>query len=268
MSQQAERPTRADSSTPAAADPDPLGVESGLEALQASREFDGPVEPLDGLEANEHIALFYESDEERFSAVVPYVRQGIERGERVMYVVDDAEEAAVRETLRSADYGFEGAIDSGQLTFHTVAETYLRTGRFDPDDMLSVYAEAMAEATAEYPALRITADTTWLLDEHTTIEDFMAYESRVNDLFRGEDCIALCQYDCGAMPDETLADVVRTHPHLIYDGTVCHNFYYTPPREYFEPDEPAREVRRMLGTLVERTRAKVERDETIEALEE
>ncbi|MCU4972774.1 MEDS domain-containing protein [Halobacteria archaeon AArc-m2/3/4] len=268
MSQDAGPSPQHDSLEERVEDAEPLSVESGLEALRSSSEFRGPVEPLDDVEANEHIALFYESREEQFSAVVPFVRQGLERGERVMYVLEEHEEDEVIAALSEAGIDVDTAVDSGALTFHGIDETYLRTGAFDPDEMLEFYGEALAAATAEYPALRITADTRWILDDQTTIEDFMAYESRVNDLFRGEDCIALCQYDREAFPSAVLTDIVRTHPHLIYDGTLCHNFYYTPPREYFEPDEPTRDVNRMLGTLVDRTEAKVELNETIEELAE
>ncbi|MFC6825858.1 sensor histidine kinase [Halopelagius fulvigenes] len=249
-------------------DAEPVRMESGLEALRSSPEFRGPVEPLEDLDANQHIALFYESREEQFAAMVPFVRQGLSRGERVMYVIYEPTEADVLEAMRDGGIDVDAALSSGALSFHTLEETYLRTGTFDPDDMLSVYRDALEKAKADYSGFRVTADTNWILDERTEIPDFMEYESRVNRLFEGEDCIAICQYDLGTIPAEILRDVVRTHPHLIYDGTLCHNFYYTPPEEYFEPDEPAREVERMLGTLVDRTKAKVTLAETIEELEE
>ncbi len=257
---------------------DGLTVESGLQALQSNPEFDGTIEPLDGLdtlEVCEHIALFYRSREERFATVTPFVRQGIERGERVMYVVDDLTAEAVLAELREPDNGeratgvdLDGALETGQLTFHTLEETYLRTGRFDADDMLEIYAETIADARDEYPGLRVTANTNFVLDEDATLEEFLGYESRVNDLFAGEDCIALCHYDCDRMPPEILVDVIRTHPHLVYDDTVCHNFYYTPPEEFFEPGESSRDVDRMLHTLVDRAQARAELEETIDELEE
>ncbi|WP_232702505.1 sensor histidine kinase [Halobacterium wangiae] len=248
---------------------DPLNVETGLQALRDSAEFRGPIEPLEGVPANEHIALFYESRDEQFAAMVPFVRQGLERGERVMYVIDDStDEESVVAAMRDRGVEVDGALASGALTFHSVEGTYLRNGSFDPDDMLEFYADAIDDATGEYPALRVTADTHWIVDDETETADFMEYESRVNDLFEGEDCIALCQYDREAIPPEILTDVVRTHPHLIYDGTLCHNFYYTPPQEYLDPDEPARDVERMLATLVDRTESKVELSETVDALEE
>lgn len=81
-------------------------VNRGLEALRSSPEFGGPVEMLDcldhldGFEACEHIALLYKSDRERFNTVVPFIREGLGRGERVMYVVDELSESEVLRRLR------------------------------------------------------------------------------------------------------------------------------------------------------------------------
>ncbi|WP_137288228.1 sensor histidine kinase [Natronorubrum halophilum] len=245
-----------------------LGLESGLEALRSSAEFRGPVESLGDHDPNEHLAVIYESQAEQFAAVVPFMRQGLERGERGLYVADERSEAELIEAMERGGVDARAALESGALSVHTIQDTYLRTGTFDPDEMLEYYAEAIEAATAEYEGLRVSAETTWILEERTSLEKFMEYESRVNDLFYGEDCIALCQYDRDAIPADLLCDIVRTHPHLIYDETVCHNFYYTPPEEFFGDDQPNREVDRMLGTLHDRTTAKVERNEMIDALEE
>ena len=271
MNQESDRSHRQEFQADDFSNHDSLTVESGLEALRSSPEFHGTIEPLDGLEeleTCEHIALFYKDQEERFATVAPFIRQGIEQGERVMYVIDDLPKSTILEELRGGEVDIDAALDAGQLTFHSLDETYLRSGRFDPDDMLEVYADAIEEAKAEYPGLRVTANTNFILDEHATIEDFMAYESRVNEFFEGEDCIALCHYDCNAIPAETLVDVIQTHPHIVYDDTVCHNFYYTPPEEFFDPGESIRDVERMLNTLVDRSQARAELNKTIEELEE
>ncbi|PSP78627.1 hypothetical protein BRC81_07345 [Halobacteriales archaeon QS_1_68_20] len=229
---------------------------SGVEALGATPEFQGPVDSPDGHDCNDHLALIYEDEAEQLASLVPFIRQGLVRGEHCVCLVDDLSEETLVDALRDADVDVDEALASGALSFREVGETYLRNGTFDPDEMIEFYAGAIEEATAEYEALRVTAETTWLQEESTSIRDFIAYEAKVNDLFEGEDCIGICQYDRDAFDPAVVRDIVKTHPHLIYDGTVCHNFYYTPPSEFFGPDEPAREVDRMLGTVVDRTRAK------------
>ncbi|MFC6763866.1 MEDS domain-containing protein [Natrinema soli] len=232
------------------------GLETGLEALRQGPEFRGPVETLDGHHCNDHFAQIYESDEERFDAAIPFIRHGLDQNDRCMYIVDESTEAEVKAAMRAAGLDVDAALAAGTLSFHTIQETYLRNGTFDPDEMIDFYAEMVADATEEYAALRIIAETTWLQEETTTVDQFIEYEARVNDLFADEDALAICQYDRDGFPPEIIRKIVRTHPHLIYNGTVCHNVYYTPPEEFFGADEPAREVDRMLETLYDRTAAR------------
>jgi signal transduction histidine kinase len=98
---------------------------------------------------------------------------------------------------------------------------------------------------------------TWVLGEDPQMDRLIEYEGKLNRLYGDADCIGLCQYNRERFPAEILSDVIRTHPHLIYEYTVCHNHHYTPPEEFFGV-RPASEVDRMLETLRERTRATVQ----------
>ena len=98
---------------------------------------------------------------------------------------------------------------------------------------------------------------TWIFGADPQMDSLIEYEEKVNHLLVNEASIALCQYNRERFPAAVLADVVRAHPHLIYDNTVCHNYYYTPPEEFFGPDQLEREVERMVETLRERTQATV-----------
>ena len=236
-----------------------LTLDSGLEALRSSPEFRGPVESLDGHHCNDHFAHIYETSEEKFEAAVPFVRHGLERGERCMYVVDESAEAEVKAALRDGDVDVDAALEAGALSFHTVQETYLQNGAFDVDDMIDFYGDTVAEATGEeYTALRVVAEMSWVCDDDTSVEQVMEYEQRINELFTETDSLAICQYNRELFAPAIIRDVVQTHPHLIYDGTACHNFYYTPPEEFFNADAPARENDRMLRTLRDRAAAKAE----------
>jgi PAS domain S-box-containing protein len=231
-------------------------LKAGLEAFESSEEFDGPVEDLDGHHYSDHFAHIYESDADRFAAAVPFVRHGLERGERVMYVLDESSEAEVRTALHNGGIDVDTPLDSGALSFHAVQDTYLRNGSFDSDEMIEYYGDTIETATEEYEALRIVAETTWLQADATPVEEFMKYEAKINDVLADAECLALCQYDRDGFPAEVVHDIVRTHPHLIHDGAVSHNVYYTPPAEFLAGDDPEREVDRILGTLREHTESK------------
>ena len=242
--------------------PDVLGLESGLEALRRSPAFRGPVEPFEDHEhSNDHLALVYESREEQFAAAMPFMRQGLERGERCLYIADENSRAEVREAMRDRGIDADDAIESGALSVHTKQDTYLRNGEFHPDDMVAFLEDAIADATEEYEALRVAGEMTWIFGDDPDIEDLVEYEAMLNDLLPDANSIALCQYNRQRFPPEVLRDVIRTHPHIISDNVVSHNVYYTPPEEFFGPDQPAKEIDRMMGSLRGRAEAKAELEE-------
>ncbi|WP_435181415.1 MEDS domain-containing protein [Halorussus sp. AFM4] len=79
MSERVGQPADQSSATP----------DTGFEVLQSTVEFRGPVEPLHGHEQNDHFALIYDEQAEQFATVIPYIKQGLERGERCLYIVDE-----------------------------------------------------------------------------------------------------------------------------------------------------------------------------------
>ena len=238
-----------------------LGLEAGLDALQTSPEFAGTVEPVAEHNSYDHLALIYESKAEQFATTIPFVREGLARGERCLYIADETDTAEILEALEAAGTNVDAALESGALTLHTAQETYLRNGAFDPDEMIAFLEDAIADATTEFEGLRITGEMTWVFGDEPPLEELIEYEAKLNDHLPNANGIALCQYNRERFTPELIRDIVKTHPHLVYRDTVCQNFYYTPPEEFFGPDQPEREIDRMMGTLVDRTEARVELQE-------
>jgi PAS domain S-box-containing protein len=244
---------------PTAATGDSVDLVTGLEALRSSPEFRAPVEPLDHHDhANDHFALIYESREEQFAAAIPFIRHGLERDERCLYVIDENSEEDVLDAMRAHGIDVDTALESGSLSIHTKQETHLRNGTFDPDEMIAFLGDAIDEAQEEYNGLRTAAEMGWIVDAEAEIDAFIEYEAKVNRLLSDEDCISLCQYNRERFSADVIRDVINTHPLLVHNGRVSHNVYYTPPEEFFGPDKAEREVDRLLGLLEEQTDVKAE----------
>ena len=230
-----------------------------FESSESSFEIRGPIDAVDSHEQNDHFALIYEDRVGQFETVVPFVREGLERGERCIYVADDNDVDEVLDAMRAGGIDVESALESGALSVYTEEDTYRRTGEFDREAMLEFWEDSLADATAdEFTGLRAAAEMTWALDaDDTGLDELCEYEELLNPLYDGEEYTVLCQYNRDRFPADVLHDVLETHPFLVYDDTtVCQNFYYTPPEEYFGPDRPSRELDRKLATLVDRTDAR------------
>ena len=247
------------------------GPESGLEGLRQSPEFRGPGDPTDDQDhANDHLALLYEHSEEQLAAAIPFIRQGLERGEQCLYVADDNSRGAILDAMRAHDIDVDAALESGALSVLTPADTYRRTGEFDRDTMLEFWRDSLDRAKDEegYTGLRAAAEMTWALDGDTGSDALVEYEAVLNSLYEGEDYVVMCQYNREQFPAEVIHDVIKTHPYLVVDNTISENFYYTPPETFFGSEDPESKVTRMTRTLREHTAAKTELREHREYLRE
>lgn len=210
---------------------------------------------LHNLAKHDHLCLIYETRAEQFAAAVPFMRFGLERGERCIYIADDNTVRAVLGAMKVGGINTDAALASGALTIATKQDTYLKRGCFDPDWMIEFLAQATAEARAAgYSALRITGEMTWMLGGDPGVERLIEYEAKLNFFFPEHDALAICQYNRRRFSPALILDVIRTHPLVIYGGWVCRNPYYTPPDEMLSGKEDYRAVERMLTSLRERER--------------
>lgn len=211
------------------------------------------VEALARLRIHEHLCLIYETREEQFAAVIPFVRFGLDRGEKCLYVADENTPADVIAAMREGGIDTGKALGSGALRVVTKKEAYLRPGYFDPDLMIRFLAEEVRTAKEEgFSALRVTGEMTWALDGATDIHRLPEYETKLNRFFPENDIVALCQYNRARFPPELIRDVILTHPFVIVGEQVCRNYRYIPPDDFLTPGHVSREVDRLLQSIRER----------------
>src|SRR6267142_4424956 len=112
---------------------------------------------LGALRASDHVCFPYESDDERRTTLVGFVREGLARSERCVYIGSPADQSELMAALEAAGVHAAQARERGALVLATQAETYLRTGRFDPDDAVRVMESLVEGALADgYAGLRGT----------------------------------------------------------------------------------------------------------------
>ena len=210
---------------------------------------------LEQLGPHDHLCSIYESPQEHYAVAVPFIRIGLDRGEKCIYIADDGTVGDVRQAMQSEGIDVERATASKALVLATKEQAYLEHGSFHPDWMFTFWKEATQLAMSEgFSALRATGETEWVLRGGRGLERWMEYESRLTHTLSESNCSALCQYNRRLFPPELLLDVIRTHPMVVYGGTVCRNLYHVPPDEFLGTNQTAREVERLLTNIRERER--------------
>ena len=222
--------------------------------MKMTTTYDTPLlTALEQLGPHDHQSLIYESQDDRFAVAIPFIRIGLDRGEKCVYIADDGMEAVVRDAMHAQGIDVERAVATDSLVLATKEYAFLKYGAFDAERMPTFWADATAEAARQgFSALRATGETEWLLSDPPGRERWMEYESRLTHVLADLNCFALCQYNRQLLPPEFILNVIRTHPTVIYRGVVCRNMYHVPPDEFLATNQTAREVERLLTTIRER----------------
>ena len=83
------------------------------------------------LGARRHLFAFFHSHDEEYRVLLPFIREGFERGEKAFHIVDPDRCDEHLQRLTLAGIHVAAAQRSGQLELSGWTDTYLRDGRFD-----------------------------------------------------------------------------------------------------------------------------------------
>jgi len=222
--------------------------------MQMDITYDTPlVTALEHVAPHDHLSLVYEGSYDHYGVAIPFIRIGLERGEKCIYIADDGTEAVVRDAMVAQGIDVERAMATEKLVLETKEGAFLKHGSFDAERMPMFWRNATAEAMDQgFSALRATGETEWVLCGAPGLERWMEYESRLSQVLDGLNCFALCQYNRKLLPPEIILDVIHTHPTVIYRGVVCRNMFHVPPDEFLATNKAALEAERLLTTIRER----------------
>ncbi len=183
-----------------------------------------------------HICAFFSSPQEEYNTLLPFVRDGLERGERAYHVLPSQYREEHLEQLRSAGIDVAGALDRRQLEVATPQETYLRGGRFNKDAMLTLIQEALKTgATLGFPLTRLIAHAEtvlWHPEDWSSVNEWIEYETRLNDVLPRYNDPVICTYDANLLNGSIAVDILRTHPVAIIGGLLYENPFFVPPQEF------------------------------------
>jgi PAS domain S-box-containing protein len=207
-------------------------------------------EVLSTLAVHEHVCSIHDTREQQFAVTVPFLKIGLERGEKCLYVADTNTAASILDAMRGQGVDVDATVEKGMLAVADKGQEYLRKGYFDPDETIRYLAGNVREAKAAgYPAFRVAGEMTWALGGDPGAERLIEYESLLNRFFAVHDAVGLCQYDNKRFTPEIILQVLRTHPLVLYGGHVCKNPYYIPPDEFLKPNQKELEIQRWLDNI-------------------
>lgn len=180
-----------------------------------------------------HVCAFFRTRDEEYRTLLPFVQEGLRLGERVFQVVDPAEMDEHLRRLRGAGIDVDRARRKGQLEIRVPGETYLRNGRFDQDEMLTLVQDVLRKGRSlNFPLTRLVAHAECVLDVLSAGVDWLAYESRLHRVLPRYRDPVICAYDSERLRAGMAFDILRTHPMVILGGVLHENPFFVSPDEF------------------------------------
>jgi hypothetical protein len=196
-----------------------------------------------------HVCAFFSSPEEEYRLLLPFIREGLQCGDKAIHVVNPDEQDEHLARLDSAGIDQDTAVQTGQLDVLINTEAYLREGKFDQDLMLETFEQlASGNAKGGYPRSRIVCRMDWAGGDAAQLEDVIQFESRINDVWNRHDDVVICSYNLTRFGGDTLIDILRTHPMVIVGGILHQNPFYVPPALFLDERRGRRKTQTMVSS--------------------
>jgi signal transduction histidine kinase len=183
-----------------------------------------------GLEPGTHACLPYVSAHEHRSIVAIFLREGLRRGERCVYVSEAPAREAVSAQLAELGTPVARARAQGALVMLDVDDIYPREVDFDPDRQIQLLGSLIDAARAEgFNGFRGVGEAPREGFPNLSHGSMLRYEAAASDLLRAKRALGLCVYDRRSTDADTMVSILRCHPQAILAGRVCGNPFCDPP---------------------------------------
>jgi MEDS: MEthanogen/methylotroph, DcmR Sensory domain len=186
----------------------------------------------ENLDEGMHICTFFRTSAEKYRVLMPFIREGMEQGDRAFHVVNPSFRSEHAQRIAEAGIDSVRAELEGQLKIVGWDEAYLRGGSFNQSSMLSLLPLLLNDGrTRGFPITRFIADMEWVLNDPGALGRLLEYECRANLALPKAGDIVLCAYELDKFGAAIVIDALRTHPIVLIGGIVQRNPFYVPPQE-------------------------------------
>lgn len=185
-----------------------------------------------------HICAFFSSPEDAYGVLLPFIREGLECGEKAVHTVDPRRREEHMQWLASAGIDVAAVQKNDQLELRDWTNTHLNGGEFNPQKTLTLFETVVKDArTKKFPLIRFVTQMEWALEADLDLNELLEYEARANEVWMRQEAPVnpvICTYDLTKFRGDVVVDIMRTHPLIIIGGILQENPFFVPPDEFLE----------------------------------
>lgn len=160
----------------------------------------------------DHICLFYNDIQEQLAVAVPFVKDGLQRGERCLCVLAATKTERFRSALKASGIDPEKEIVRGALVLATPEQAYLIGGKFKREAMVKLLDDAMKAALAlGFTGFRGTGDLSWAARNTALCGQLPEYEATLQKYYPGTRSLGICMYDTRLFSAAQIERLMKAH---------------------------------------------------------
>ena len=207
-----------------------------------------------------HVCAFFQRPNEEFKILIPFLKEGIETGDKVVEILDPTRRPEHVRRLTEAGVPVKRVLGRGQLELRDWRDSHLRSGRFDRHDMTALLEQIATKGERWGTGVtRLWSDMQWAAEESADVWELLEFEAGLNKVLPRHDVATVCSYDLRRFRSSVVMDILRTHPLVIVGGVLRQNPFYLDPDDLLRdlrervrlPDEGATVAKSQLFSLEE-----------------
>ena len=177
-----------------------------------------------------HVCAFFHTQEQEDKVTIPFLKEGIDRGERAFCISGPETRTHLLQKLRLAGTEVEMAEKRGQLKIEPWEKTIVRSGHFDQDAMVARVEYILNQGREQgFGLTRFVGGMEWVRECNVGIYELVEYEKRINHMVQKFNDPVICAYDLSTFNAGMLVDILRTHPMAIIGDVAAENPFFDSP---------------------------------------
>jgi AcrR family transcriptional regulator len=179
-----------------------------------------------------HVCGLFDGPDDLYRQLLPFVTEGIGRGDRAVHIVDPAKRREHLDRLAAAGVDVREALERRQLEVREWAEIYLLDGPSEPERTVRLLKALLdAGRPLGYPATRGIGFMEWALEAASGVETITTSEALLNVALRDSSDAVICAYDVRRHRPAVIADISVIHPYALVEGRLRMRRVASQPRD-------------------------------------
>lgn len=197
-------------------------------------------------ELSGHVCGLFRSIEEQYHVMLPFIKGGLERGERAFHTLAPQHKQNHIDRLQSAGIDVAGCIATGQLIVNDWDTTFPHLHAWENMKTVNLFHDICRNGRElGYSRTRFFCEYQYAKLIQTT-EEILEYEAvfqmKAFDKQNADD-VTICAYHLPEWSGEVLVNALRTHPTVILGGHLHENPFFEAPSKVLEALEHKRTSR-------------------------